>query len=364
LGLLNLANAQSRQNLFRAFGIALLPRRRQAKSEKPKEHGMFSRVIMIVGLILTMAVQVAAAEAAELNFGIISTTSPQHLKKAWQPFLADMQKALGIKVHAFYAPNYAGIVKGMRAQKVQVAWFGNKSAIEAVDHASGEVFAQAVPLDGNPGYYSHLIVHRDSALNTLEDVLKNSKKLSFGNGDPDSTSGFLVPSYYIFAKHKIDPKQAFKSMTSANHEANALAVANKQVDVATSNSINLQKFKNSYPDKSAQLKVVWTSPLIPSDPLVWRTDVPEELKSKIRNFILTYGIKGKNREKEKLVLANLAWSSFRPSDNDQLLPVRQLELFKARTRIEADTTISLNEKAKRLATLDAELDELEIRTKR
>ena len=186
------------------------------------------------------------AFAQDINFGIISTEASQNLKQDWQPLIDDMSRQTGLKVNAFFAPDYAGIIEGMRFNKVQVGWFGNKSAMEAVDRASGEVFAQMVNADGTQGYYSHLIVHKDSPLNTLDDVIKNGKSLSFGNGDPNSTSGFLVPSYYVFAQNKVDAKTLFKLTRSANHETNALAVANKQVDVATNNSENLEKLEGAF----------------------------------------------------------------------------------------------------------------------
>ena len=138
----------------------------------------------------------------------------------------------------------------MRFNKVQVAWFGNKSAMEAVDRANGEVFAQMVNADGTQGYYSHLVVHKDSPIQSVNDVLKEGKNLAFGNGDPNSTSGFLVPGYYVFGKNKIDPKTFFKVVRNANHETNALAVANKQVDVATNNSENWRSSRNASPRSS------------------------------------------------------------------------------------------------------------------
>ena len=88
----------------------------------------------------------------ELNFGIISTDSSSALKSLWQPFLDDLSKATGMKVNGFFATDYTGIIEGMRFGKVQVAWHGNKSAIEAVDRAGGEVFAQFIDLEGRPGY--------------------------------------------------------------------------------------------------------------------------------------------------------------------------------------------------------------------
>ena len=117
-----------------------------------------------------------------------------------------MAKKTGLKVKGFFASDYAGVIEGMRFKKVQLAWFGNKSAMEAVDRADGEVFAQTVDKDGNPGYWSHIIVHKDSPFQKLEDVLKCDKTLDFGIGDPNSTSGFLVPTTFVFSATQHRPE--------------------------------------------------------------------------------------------------------------------------------------------------------------
>ncbi len=54
-----------------------------------------------------------------------------NLKTAWQPLIDDLSEALGVQVRPFFASDYAGIIEGMRFNKVQLGWFGNKSAIEA-----------------------------------------------------------------------------------------------------------------------------------------------------------------------------------------------------------------------------------------
>ncbi|NBS09611.1 MAG: phosphonate ABC transporter substrate-binding protein [Betaproteobacteria bacterium] len=294
-----------------------------------------------------------AQDLKEINFGIISTESSQNLKSDWQPVLDDMAKKLGMKVNGFFASDYAGIIEGMRFNKVQVAWFGNKSAMEAVDRASGEVFAQMLNADGTLGYYSHLIVHKDSPIKSLDDILKQGKNLSFGNGDPNSTSGFLVPGYYVFSQNNIDPKTFFKVSRGANHETNALAVANKQVDVATNNSENLDKIKDKLPGKFNDIRVIWTSPLIPSDPLVIRKDMAEPLKGKIKEFFYNYG-KGSQQERDNLYkLSKL--SSFKVSTNSQLIPIRQLELFKDRNKIDADASLAAADKQSKLADIDRQL---------
>lgn len=306
--------------------------------------------VMAIGLGMT------GAMAQDINFGIISTEASQNLKADWQPLLDDMAKQTGLKIRAFFAPDYAGIIEGMRFNKVQVAWLGNKSAMEAVDRANGEVFAQMVNADGTQGYYSHLIVHKDSPLASLDDVLKNGKSLSFGNGDPNSTSGFLVPGYYAFAQNKIDAKTHFKIVRSANHETNALAVANKQVDVATNNSENLDKIKERQPEKFKDIKIVWTSPLIALDPLVLHKEMPEATKAKIKDFFYNYA---KTDAREKAIVMKLSkLSGFKPSTNAQLTPIRQLDLFGKRNKIENDSTLAEADKKTRLAEIDQQLASL------
>jgi phosphonate transport system substrate-binding protein len=307
---------------------------------------MIKQTIAAVSLGLSLTV----TWAQSINFGIISTEATQNLKADWQPLIDDMAKQTGLKVTAFFAPDYAGIIEGMRFNKVQVAWLGNKSAMEAVDRANAEVFAQMVNADGTQGYYSHLIVHKDSPIQSLDDVLKNGKSLSFGNGDPNSTSGFLVPGFYVFAKNKIDAKQHFKIVRSANHETNALAVANKQVDVATNNSENLGKIQERQPEKFKDIRIVWTSPLIPLDPLVMHKELPAATKEKIKNFFYNYA-KTDAREKE-IVMKISKLSGFKPSTNAQLTPIRELDLFSKRNKIEADTTLAAADKAAKLAEID------------
>ncbi|MFO1760305.1 phosphonate ABC transporter substrate-binding protein [Pseudomonas aeruginosa] len=317
----------------------------------------FSRVLAASALLAGSLAGMAHADQPVINFGIISTESSQNLKSIWEPFLKDMSQQTGYQVKAFFAPDYAGIIQGMRFDKVDIAWYGNKAAMEAVDRAHGEIFAQTVAASGAPGYWSLLIANKDSKIDSLEDMLANAKSLTFGNGDPNSTSGYLVPGYYVFAKNNVDPVKAFKRTLNSSHEVNALAVANKQVDVATFNTEGMERLELTQPEKARQLKMIWKSPLIPGDPLVWRNNLSDEQKNKLRDFFFKYGA---NAEQKK-VLADLQWSKFQPSDDDQLLPIRQLELFKQRTDVANNANLGAEEKAAKLKALDEELAKLEKR---
>lgn len=320
---------------------------------------MLRRTFLALTATAALSTGAWAQDAKPLNFGFISTESSTNLKAAWQPLMDDLSKAVGVPIKPFFASDYAGIIEGMRFNKVQLGWFGNKSAMEAVDRAQGEVFASVIDKDGNPGYWSLLLVNKDSNLQTLDDVLKNGKQLSYGAGDPNSTSGTLVPGYFLWAANHIEPKTFFKSVRAANHEANLLSVINKQVDVAINNTEMLGRYqRNTGKDATESVRILWKSPLIPADPMVIRSDVPTDIKQRIQTFFVNYGT-GPNAEREQEILANLTYKGFRASSNAQLIPIRQMELAKTRLSVETDTTLSEADKKTKLADLDRQLDELE-----
>lgn len=317
--------------------------------------------IAVAAFLLAAPSRLIAEETqAEISFGLHSTEDPATQKPKWEPFFAAMSKATGLKVKGYYAADYETVIDAMAENKVQIAWYGNKSGMEAVDRAGGEVFAQAANKDGASGYYSHLIVRNDSPLNSLEDVLKCDKSLDFGIGDPNSTSGFLVPTTYIFAAENIDPKTCFRSIHSANHQGNAVAVVEKKVDFATNNSEDLQRLAKSMPDVRKQLRIIWTSPLIPLDPLVWRKDLEPSVKVKLYNFFLSYGRFGTAEENAaaREILGKLLWAPFHPSSNSQLVTVRMLEATKKLVAIRDNEKLPMREKAKQMADTIAKISQL------
>jgi phosphonate transport system substrate-binding protein len=106
--------------------------------------------------------------------------------------------------------------------------------------------------------------------------------------------------------------------------------------------------------------VLWTSPLIDSDPLVWRKDLPQATKDKVRAFFLNYG---KTNPHEKAVMAAITgYSGFAASSDAQLLPVRQIALFQQKQKIQTDTHLSDDDRKTQLAALDAKLSALNAAT--
>ena len=322
-------------------------------------------IALIAAAVLAAGAASAAENLKEITLGIIPTESSSSAMKGFEPFRAGMEKALGIPVKLFIAPDYAGVIEAMRFNKVQIAWFGNKSAIEAVNRAGGEVFVQTVDVTGNPGYWSLIVVHKDSPYQNIDEIIRDGKNLTFGNGDPNSTSGYLIPTYYVWGQRGIDPTKHFKLVRSANHETNLMAVANKQVDFATNNTENWDKFAKAHPDQIKNVRAIWKSPLIPSDPMVWRKDLPKEWKSKIKGFFLAYGRIGADKEKELAVLKNMSsgWAPFQDSSNLQLLPIMEINFAKDKMKLESTDNMAAVEKTQKLAEIDKQLTEIQSYTK-
>lgn len=330
--------------------------------------GPTARVLALVGLALVLCVgnleQAAAETPTSLRFALISPQTRQQMEANWTPVINALGRYLGMAVEADVSADYAGAIWSLRSGRAQLAWLGNKSAIEAVDNAGVEVFAQETYPSGLGGYYTYLIVHKDSALTSADDVIAQASGLTLGQGDVNSTSGAVVPSYYLFSRRHIEPRKIFKRVIRGNHEDNIRAVAEGRADVGTVASLVYDQVGRRTPEIVSATRIVWRSPLIPADPLVWRKDLPAELKARIAEFFLSYGAATPGKKasilaEERAVLDRLDIRSFVVSDNRQLASVRLLELAKARIQIEADESASAVDRARRLQEVDRKIGEID-----
>jgi phosphonate transport system substrate-binding protein len=139
-----------------------------------------------------------------------------------------------------------------------------------------------------------------------------------------------------------------------NHQNNALAVANNEVDVATNNTADLERFATRFPDQFARLRVLWTSSLIPHAVVVIRSDLPAELRQRVAAALTAYG-KGKNAPAElaKLRLIHDI-SGFSPAGNEALVPFADIEFNLERRRAYSAQWVSDAAMQARLRKIDAD----------
>lgn len=266
----------------------------------------------------------------KLVFSILSAEGQASSGPLWQPLLDDLQRYVGVRVEPVFGSNYSVLVEAMRADQAQLGWFSALPAVQAIDRAGAEVIARTVDSEGKDSYVSSLIVKRGSGI-TLADVEACGKRYTFGLGDAQSTSGTLAPMTYFFSPRNIDPRACFSTVRSANHQANSFSIANGQVDVATSNSVNTVFLMRQNPQIARQIEVIWESPPIPESGILVRGSLPPELKAKIREFFVNYGQGfGPNSDREREVMRALNYSQFRAADNSYLDPIREMKADQAR----------------------------------
>lgn len=255
----------------------------------------------------------------EITFGLISTESAPELLRRWTPILGQLEKDLGIHVKTLTSTDYRGTIEALRFGKAQAGWLGPKSYVEASNgnYANVEPIAQIQQANGSLGYRSCLIVHADSDVFSPEDIAGKT----FAFNDPNSTSGYLVPSAFFMVEMRVDPKTHFsKVVFSGSHEASIMAVANKKVDVASTNLPDMQQLVREGKVPRSALRVIWVSKLIPNDPIVMRKDVALSLRHAMQESLTTMKV----RHPEVFAQGGAFFGGFVKADDAKYQIVREL----------------------------------------
>jgi phosphonate transport system substrate-binding protein len=284
------------------------------------------RILRMLGLatlvVLVLASGVPAQDASwpkELTFALLSTENAAEITRRWGPIIAQLEKDLRVRVKAVTATDYRGTIEALKFKKAEIGHLGPKAYVEAAtnNYANVEPVAQLQLANGSLGYRSCLLVHGESDMFSPEDTAGKS----FAFNDPNSTSGYLVPSAFFLMEMGIDPQKHFsKVIFSGSHEASILAVANRKVEVASTNLPDLQQLTRENKVGRGTLRVIWVSKLIPNDPVVVRKDLPPSLKSAIQESLVS--MKSRNPEAFKEIGA---WvGNFVPADDAKYQVIREL----------------------------------------
>ena len=279
---------------------------------------LLSASLVLLGGLPSSA-QDTATWPKEITFALLSTENAAEITRRWSPILAQLEKDLNVKVKSVTATDYRGTIEALKFKKAEVGHLGPKSYVEAAtnNYANVEPVAQLRLANGSLGYRSCLIVHSDSDMFSPEDMAGKT----FAFNDPNSTSGYLVPSTFFMTEMNVDPKKYFSKVTfSGSHEASILAVANKKVEVASTNLPDLQQLTRENKVPRGGLRVIWVSKLIPNDPIVVRKDLPASLKSAIQESLVS--MKAKNPDAFKEIGAWL--SGFVAADDGKYQVIREL----------------------------------------
>lgn len=288
--------------------------------------GLSASIFVATSQAATSAAPSATNVTSPLTFGILPIGGPSESLTAWRPMLDDMARALQRPVRSISVSTYEGLAQALAEERVDMAFVSGRLALAAVTRNRMQVVAQLTRGDGSPGYYAVLLVASDSPLRNVDDLLHQPRRWSYARGEALSVSGYLVPETQLFSTHQLDSDTFFARVTTDNHQNNALAVANREVDVASNNTADLERFAQHFPDQFRRLRVLWRSSLIPHAVVIVRSDLAPALREHIARFLTHYAKDGRAAPAElaKLKLIHDI-SGFRSADNDTLIPFADIE---------------------------------------
>lgn len=221
----------------------------------------------------------------DLKIALIPSEDSRAMIKQSEALIANLSDQLGVEVEGFVATDYNGVIEALRAGHVDIAYLGPFSYVKAAEIADVEAFVVAETAKaGDVAYHSQIIAPASATdINTLKDL----KDKNFAFVSPTSTSGYVFP-YVGLKSEGIEPRQYFSNVVyTGAHDANILAVKHGRVDAATV----ADRILNSAVEKGIigkdEYKVIWSSEAIPESPMVWRNDMPEEDKAKIKQAFLS-----------------------------------------------------------------------------
>ncbi|WP_238160293.1 phosphate/phosphite/phosphonate ABC transporter substrate-binding protein [Pigmentiphaga sp. H8] len=318
-----------------------------------------SFALLLASAALAVLPGVSRAQEAALRFGVLPLGGALESRQDWKPLLDDMGASVGRPVVALSFTSYEGLRLAMQENRVDLAFVSGKLALEAVLQYGMVVLNQVVRPDGLPGYRSVLIVRKDGPIQSLDDVLNQPGKWRLGMGETQSMSGYVIPQLQLFAPRGIAIERHFPSELVDGHQGTALAVANGDVDVATNNTADLDRFRSHFPQEAARLKIIWESDLIPHGAIVMQRGFPEAMRDKVRAFLSGYGHgAGARGDTERVVLSRLhGLAGFPPADNRMLLQVLRLEYQLSQRQALQGQWVSEQARQSRLARLAAEYED-------
>lgn len=244
----------------------------------------FNKLMLSVLIGTTLVGTSAAVNARDLVMGLIPAENNEEMIKTFEPMRAYMEKKLHKKVKLYTATDYAGVIEAMKKKRVDIAWFGPLSYYLAEMEAGAEAFAVGIRQGSDsPTYKSLILAPCDSGIKSIADL--KGKSVAFV--DPASTSGGLMPTYMVKHATGLMPQDYFGKFTYAgSHDAAELAVKNKTVDAAADNDITYAKMLGKGLITKESNCIIAESTPLPGSPLVYRGDLPKQLKAQIQDVIL------------------------------------------------------------------------------
>ncbi len=252
------------------------------------------KTIVAAALMITALGSMAHAEAhgiTEFRIGLLGGENAQDRLTSNECLRAYAEEALGVPVRLFAPADYNGVMQGLLGGTIDMAWLGASSyaGVFVQDPEAVTPVLVKANLDGSYTYHSIGIARKDSGYTSMADL----KDHVLGFGDPNSTSGFLIPSVELPEEgYSVTPGEYFTDVVfTGGHEQTIVAVNNGDIDGGVTWADGLGNWEDGYNSGALRKAVdaglvdmndlvqIWISKPIPEGPVVVRNALPEEVKT-------------------------------------------------------------------------------------
>ena len=260
----------------------------------------------------------SAAQAETLYFSAIPDEDATALSARFSKVADYLSDRLGVEVEFVPVKSYPAAVTAFTNDQVQLAWFGGLTSVQArLANPGAQSIAQGTE---DPTFISYLIANTSTGLEPSDDFPQGARGKSFTFGAKTSTSGRLMPDYYIRKETGGAPEEFFSTVGfSGDHSQTLRLVASGAYQLGF---LNYSVYDKAVADKAPEVetaKVIWKTPPFPDYNWVIRGDVDKR-----------FGEGFTKKVQEALVgmtdpdlLASFPREAFIPATNEEYAPIEQ-----------------------------------------
>jgi phosphonate transport system substrate-binding protein len=252
--------------------------------------------IALAGMVWAGSSQ-GAEGITEFRIGILGGENASDRLRSNECLREKTEAILGVPTKLFAPADYNGVIEGLLGGNLDMAWLGASgySKVYLTNPDAVVPVLTKINDDGSFGYYSIGFTRKDTGITSLEEM----KGKVFGFGDPNSTSGYLIPSIEIPAKgYSMEPGEYFEDVIfTGGHEQTIIAVSNGDIDAGVSWADGLGDWEDGFNSGAfrkavdaglvdmTQLTEIWRSKVIPEGPIVLRKDLPVDVMLKMTGMM-------------------------------------------------------------------------------
>lgn len=272
---------------------------------------MIARSLLFFSLTCLCACK-QQGQATSLRVSMIPTTDPTKAMREMQPLVDRLARSAGVPVELTIPNNYAAVVEALVNDQVDVAHLGGFTYVQAAQRADARPLVQR---ERDQNFHSLFVTQPESPIRSLTDLSGHS----FAFGDVNSTSGHLMPEYFM-RQAGVDPQVIARAIYTGGHDATLLAVASGKVDAGALDEAVFQRLTSSARVDPAKVRVFSTTPAFFDYVWVARKGLSEATAKAVASSFLSLD---PGDPVQKALLDSLGASRYVPADDKSYDKLRE-----------------------------------------